>query len=78
MNESKIKIESDGKTANIFIDGKEVKSTEIDFRFHGDVDNGVHISWDCECIKTDNKGFPIVKETEIIKEHIHYDSLECD
>lgn len=77
MNKPKIKIESDGETAVIYLNGEHVKSPLIDFSFHGDAENGIHIKWDGVLHKLDENGRPYVENDEISKEEFHYDSNEA-
>lgn len=76
MDSPKIKIESDGIRAEVYIDGKEVKRcTSIDF--HGYVDGGVHIQWSGTTQKEDKSGHLIIENDEIATEEFHYDNYEA-
>lgn len=55
----KIKIISDGKTAQIFIDGKKVRCTDMELHFSGHVDREPMIAIDARWYKTDENGIPI-------------------
>ena len=44
MDRPTIKIESDGITAKVYLNGEHIKCTSLDF--HGSVENGLHIKWD--------------------------------
>lgn len=74
MDNPRIKIESDGNTATIYIDGEKVKGKMVDLHFHGDVDDGIHIAWDYEIIKEDENGMPLVENNEIVTEKHHFDN----
>lgn len=70
----KIRIESDGKTAVVYLNGERIKSPLLDFSFHGDVENGIHIKWDGVMQKLDENGMPYVENDEVATEEFHYDS----
>lgn len=76
MDNPKIKIESDGKTAVVYLDGEHIKSPLLDFSFHGDVGNGIRIKWDGVMYKLDENENPYVENDEIATEEFHYDSKE--
>lgn len=76
MDNPKIKIESDGKTAVIYLDGKNIPTTLLDFSFHGDVENGVHIKWDGIMYQLSENGVPLVQGDKVVTEKFNYDSRE--
>ncbi len=75
MENPKIKIESDGITATVFLNGEKVRCTQIDF--HGDVENGLHIKWDGVMCKSDENGMTLIENDEVVTEKFHYDSYEA-
>ena len=60
--EEKIMIKSDGKTAQIFIDGKKVRCTDIELHFIGHVNKNPMIKVDARWNKTDKNGNIILNE----------------
>lgn len=76
MDNPKIKIESDGVTAVIYLNGERIKSPLLDFSFHGDVENGIHIKWDGIKQKLNENGMSYVENDEVATEKFHYDSNE--
>lgn len=74
MDNPKIRIESDGKTAHIYLNGEHIRSPLIDFSFHGDVENGIHIKWSGVIQKLDENGRPYIENGEVATEEFHYDS----
>lgn len=72
MDNPKIRIESDGHFAEVYLDGKKVGCTSLDF--HGDVGETIHIKWDGVMQKRDEKGDPIIENHEVATEEFHYDS----
>lgn len=77
MEKPKIKIESDGVTAIIYLNGEKISCPLIDFSFHGDVENGIHIKWDGVMHKLDKNGMPYVENNGVAIEGFHYDSKEA-
>lgn len=77
MENPKIRIESDGITANVYLNGENIGATLLDFSFHGDVENGIHIKWHGVMHKKNEKGMPYVENNEIATEEFHYDSREA-
>lgn len=73
----KIRIESDGQTAVIYLNGEHIKSPLLDFSFHGDAENGIHIKWDGIMQKLNENGMPYVENDKIATEEFHYDSNEA-
>jgi hypothetical protein len=71
MNE-KIKIISDGETAEVFIDGKKVKCTDMELHFIGHSNQSPMIKVDARWHKTDENGNAILDEdkTAILTEGI--------
>ena len=63
MNE-KIKIISDGKTAQIFIDGKKVRCTDMELHFIGHSNQRPMIKVDARWRKTDENGNAILNESK--------------
>lgn len=61
MNE-KIKIISDGKTAQVFIDGKKVRCTDMELHFIGHARENPMITIDAQWHKTDENGNMILSE----------------
>lgn len=74
MERPTIKIESDGVTAKVWLNGKDISSTLLDFSFYGDVENGIRIKWDGVMNKRNEKGMAYVENNEIATEEFHYDS----
>lgn len=72
---SKIRIESNGYFAKVYLDGKKVRCTSLDF--HGKVDNGLHITWDGIMQKTDEKGDPVIENDKVATEEFHYDNYKA-
>ena len=68
----KIKIISDGKTAQVFVDGKKVMCTDMELHFSGHVGREPMITVDARWRKTDKNGSPILNNdrTDILKEKI--------
>lgn len=52
----KIKIISDGETAQVFIDGEKVKCTDMELHFIGHADKKPMITVDAQWVKTDENG----------------------
>lgn len=71
MNE-KIKIISDGETAQVYIDGKKVSCTDIELHFSGHAKKNPMITVDAQWHKTDENGVAILNDdkTEILTEGI--------
>lgn len=79
MENPKIRIESDGRTARVCLDGEEIKTTTlIDFSFHADADDGIRIQWDGMFNKTNEHGVCYAIGDEIAAESFHYDSKEAE
>lgn len=74
MENPKIRIESDGKTASVYLNGENIGTTLLDFSFHGDVENGLHIKWDGIKQKLNKNGMPYAENGEVATEEFHYDS----
>lgn len=70
--EEKIKIISDSKTAQVFIDGKKVSCTDIELHFIGHARENPMITIDARWNKTDENGNTILNEdkTAILTEGI--------
>lgn len=78
MENPKIRIESNGKVADVYIDGEQISRCRmIDFSFHGDADNGIHIIWDGEMLKVNEHGLPYDVDGKIATEKFHYDGKEA-
>ncbi len=75
MKNPKIKIESDGITTIVYLNGEEIKCKQLDF--HGDVENGLHIKWDGVMCKSDENGMTLIENDEVVTEKFHYDSHEA-
>lgn len=71
MNE-KIKIISDGKTAQVFIDGKKVSCTDMELHFSGHVGREPMITVDAQWHKEDKDGNLVLNndKTEVLTEEI--------
>lgn len=74
MEYPKIRIESDGVTAKVWLNEEDISATLLDFSFHGDVENGIRIKWDGVMNKRNEKGMAYVENNEIATEEFHYDS----
>lgn len=72
----KIRIESDGERAIIHLNGERIRSTLLDFSFHGDIENGIHIKWDGRMQRFDKDGNICIENDEVVTEEFHYDSRE--
>ena len=72
VTKEKIKIISDGKTAQIFIDGKKVRCTDMELHFIGHSNQSPMIKVNARCHKTDENGNTILNEdkTAILTEGI--------
>ena len=72
MMKEKIKIISDGETAQVFIDGKKVPCTDMELHFSGHVGRDPMITVDATWIKTNENDIPMLNEdrTEILTEGI--------
>lgn len=70
--EEKIIIKSDGKTAQVFIDGKKVNCTDMELHFIGHSNQSPMIKVDARWHKTDENGNTILNEnkTAILTEGI--------
>lgn len=76
MKTLKIKIESDGISTVVYLDGKKVeRCTEINF--HADVENNIHVQWSGKTQKEDENGHLIVENDKIVTEEFHYDNQEA-
>lgn len=71
MNE-KIKIISDGKTAQVFIDGKKVSCTDMELHFSDHVGREPMITVDAQWHKKDKDGNLVLNndKTEVLTEGI--------
>lgn len=76
MENPKIRIESDGKIARVYLNGEHIRGTLIDFSFHAGVENDIHIKWDGVMQKLDENGNLYIENDEIATEEYHYDSRE--
>lgn len=72
MENPKIRIESDGNFAEVYLDGKKSRCTSLDF--HGKVDDILHIAWSGVMQKTDEKGDPVIENGKVATEEFHYDN----
>lgn len=75
MDNPKIRIESDGITAEIYLDGEKISCTALDF--HGDVKNGLQIKWHGTMHKREENGNICVENNEIVMDEFYYDSREA-
>ena len=68
----KIKIIFDGERAEVYIDGKKVLCTDMEFNFSGHVGREPMITFDATWIKTDENDNPMLNEdkTGILTEGI--------
>lgn len=62
--EEKIKIISDGKIAEVYIDGKKVKCTDMELHFVGHSNQSPMIKVNARWNKTDENGKTILNEDE--------------
>ena len=71
MNE-RIKIISDGERAEVYIDGKQVRSTDMELHFIGHVNEKPMITVDAQWHKEDENGNVILNEdkTEVLTDGI--------
>lgn len=72
MERPTIKIESDGVTAKVWLNGEEIRCTSLDF--HGDVADGLRIKWDGVMQKLNENGDPCIIDSKVVTEEFHYDS----
>jgi hypothetical protein len=72
VEKPKIMITSDGKFAQVYIDGKKVRCTDMELRFIGHVNEKPMITVDAQWNKTDENGNVILNEdkTEVLTEGI--------
>lgn len=72
VEKPKIMITSDGKFAQVYIDGKKVRCTDMELRFIGHVNEKPMITVDAQWHKTDENGNVILNEdkTEVLTEGI--------
>lgn len=75
MDNPKIRIESNGICTEVYLDGKKIRCTQLDF--HGDLEGGLHFNWKGVMQKLDENGRPYVENDEIVTEKFHYDSNEA-
>lgn len=75
MDNPKIRVESDGSFAEVYLDGEKVKCTSLDF--HGDVENGLRFKRDGVMQKIDENGDPIIENGKVATEEFHYDSRKA-
>ena len=76
MDNPKIRIESDGVTAVVYLNGEKIRCTSLDF--HGDADeNRIYIKWDGTMQIADENGNPIIRNGMLVTEEFHYDSSEA-
>lgn len=68
----KIKIITDGKTAELYVDGKKVLGRDLELHFSGHVGEEPMIVIDANWIKTDENNVPMLneKKTEVLTEGI--------
>lgn len=59
----KIKIISDGEFAEVYIDGKKVKCTDMELHFSGHSNKEPMITVDVRWRKLDEKGMPLLDES---------------
>lgn len=75
MDNPKIRIESDGNSVELYLNGKKVKSKLIDFRFHANAKRQkTSIEWGGLIAVESESGNPIIKHDEIVTENFYYDS----
>lgn len=72
VEKPKIMITSDGKFAEVYIDGKKVRCTDMELHFIGHVNEKPMITVDAQWHKTDENGNVILNEdkTEVLTEGI--------
>lgn len=75
MDNPKIRIESDGHFAEVYIDGEKVRCTSLDF--HGAVGDDIHIKWDGVMQKLNGNGDPRIENGEVATEEFHYDNRKA-
>lgn len=71
-NERKIKIISDGEKAEVYIDGKKVRCTDMELHFIGHVDSKPMITVNAQWHKEDKDGNLVLNndKTEVLTEGI--------
>lgn len=75
MDNPKIRIESDGKRAEVFLDGEEIRCILLDF--HGEVAEGkVSIKWSGKKQKLDENGSLCIEDNDLVIESFCHDSNE--
>lgn len=72
---SKIRIESNGYFAKVYLDGKKIRCTSLDF--HGKAGSVPHITWDGVMQKLNKNGEPIIENESVTTEEFHYDNYEA-
>lgn len=75
MDNPKIRIESDGNSIELYLNGKKVKPQLIDFRFHANIKRQkTSIEWGGLIAVQDESGNPVIKYDNIVTENFYYDS----
>ena len=70
--QEKIKIITDGECAEVYVDGKKVRCTDIDLEFHGHINEQPMIACNAMWHKVNECGNPIVKGNQILTEGIRF------
>lgn len=77
MDNPKIRIESDGKRAEVFLGGEKIRCMLLDF--HGEVAEGkVSIKWSGKKQKLGENGDPCIENHDLVIESFCCDSKEVD
>lgn len=64
--EEKIKIISDGKIAEVYVDGKKVKCTDMELHFVGHSNQSPMVKVNARWNKTDENGIAILNEDKTV------------
>lgn len=75
MDNPKIRIESDGHFAEVYLDGEKIRCASLDF--HGAVGDDIHIKWDGVMQKLNENGDPRIENGEVATEEFHYDKRKA-
>lgn len=70
MDNPKIRIESDGITTVVHLDGKHIRTTKLNF--HADAQNGLNVKWDGLLVKEDKNGKSLIENETFVTEKFSY------
>ena len=72
MENPKIRIESDGDITVVYIDGKRVKTRNIEFSAKLTKDSDRAVMWKGDFLKTDENGNAVIENDDIVTEEFGY------